>query len=256
MSCCFSDGTSEKIIAAGASPVRDPWTTSSPQHAASRGFRRWQLSGCRHEHRRADVPHPCRRDPLPARELPQEVPVAARSHGSPTRSPSWQAAVGTVLLARRLAGLAAVLWDRGWQPADLLRPAGRQKHVARSTSSPCRCTRSHAATATSRADPDWLAQVDAGRAGEWWRRDGPLLPQLAARARLSTCDPPPAVRAQLAGWQLLTTMPPLPILRPPPSQWASTARRAPIARTRSCSRASARYSRRPRRRSSRRRPRR
>src|SRR4051812_22836477 len=34
--------------------------------------------------------------------------------------PAWQAAA-TIVVREALGGLAAVLWARGWQPADLLR---------------------------------------------------------------------------------------------------------------------------------------
>lgn len=138
--------------------------------------------------------------------------------------PVWQAAVSTVVLAD-LGGLAAVLWDRGWQPADLLRQATREKTpgardlVAAVLAEQARSYRDHPG-----ADPGWVAQVDAGGTERWWRRDRPLLPQVAARARTTTAAVTRLVLVQLGGWRSWAVAPPLPMLRPPPSQWSASSR--------------------------------
>src|SRR4051812_23564221 len=85
--------------------------------------------------------------------------------------PRGQGVVGSVVL-EDLAGLAAVLWDRGWQPADLLRLAGREKPSARDLVAVVLLEQSRSYRDEPGADPDWLAQVDAGGAERWWRRDG------------------------------------------------------------------------------------
>jgi hypothetical protein len=138
--------------------------------------------------------------------------------------PAWQTAVTTVVLSD-LGGLAAVLWDRGWQPADLLRQAGRDKTpgardlVGAVLVDQARSYRDH-----PQADPEWLAQVDAGGTERWWRRDRPLLPQVAARARTTPAAVTRLVLLQLGVWRLWAVAPPIPILRPPPSQWSVSPR--------------------------------
>ncbi len=155
--------------------------------------------------------------------------AAARGRGEvvgrlAAADPVWQAAVSSVVLAD-LGGLAAVLWDRGWQPADLLRLASREKApgardlVAAVLAEQARSYRDHPG-----ADPGWVAQVDAGGADSWWRRDRPLLLQIAARARTTTVAVCRLVLVQLGGWRAWAMAPPLPMLRPPPSQWSAGTR--------------------------------
>ncbi len=138
--------------------------------------------------------------------------------------PAWQTMVSSVVL-EDLACLAAELWDRGWQPADLLRLAARAKPSPRDLVAAVLLDESRSYRDRPGADPDWLAQVDAGGAATWWRRDRPLLPQVADRGRLSLLAAVRLAREQLAGWRLRTVFPPLPMLRPPPSQWSAETRR-------------------------------
>lgn len=137
--------------------------------------------------------------------------------------PRWQAALTSVLL-EDLGGLAAVLWDKGWQPADLLRLSRKDEAqhdlVAVVVSEQARSWRDHPG-----ADPAWLAQVDAGGCETWWRPAEPLLPQIARRRGCSLGELVHHARDLLASWRLRAAFPPLPILRPPPSQWSAADRR-------------------------------
>ncbi|HSP38948.1 MAG TPA: DUF2786 domain-containing protein, partial [Frankiaceae bacterium] len=77
------------------------------------------------------------------------------------------------------------------------------------------------------ADAEWVAQVDAGGAATWWRRHRPLLGQLAQRARTDLREPARRVTSHLAVMRMGTALPPLPMLRPPPSQWTAGGRGDP-----------------------------
>jgi hypothetical protein len=132
--------------------------------------------------------------------------------------PRWQAAVGSVLLEEG-TGIVALLWDRGYQPVDLLRAAEKDR-AARSFVAVVLLEEARAYRDRPGADAEWVAQVDAGGASAWWRRDRPLLPQLAARARTSAVAVARDVLLQLAMLQMRTGFPSQPMLRPPPSQWS------------------------------------
>lgn len=137
----------------------------------------------------------------------------------------WQSAVGSVLLEEAV-GVVAALWDRGWQPVDLRRTAARLKDKAVSDLvAVTLLEEARAYRERPEADPDWLAQVDAGGAAAWWQRGQPLLPQLAVRARTDLATITRSARLQLAWLRSAVVQPPLPMVRLPPSQWTVASSR-------------------------------
>lgn len=155
------------------------------------------------------------RTPLPAQYVHRRLADA---------DPDWQAVVGGVLLEQGCC-VVAELWERGYQPVDLLRLTAKGK-PARDFVAVLLVEEARAYRHRPEADAEWLAQVDAGGANAWWRRQRALLPQLASRARISLPAVVREVLAQLAALRMRRTLPPLPLLRPPPSRWTVTRRPA------------------------------
>ncbi|MEV4294772.1 DUF2786 domain-containing protein [Microbispora rosea] len=109
-------------------------------------------------------------------------------------------------------------WHGGWQPADVVRLAGRRleaRHVRLVTDAVAAEMRAYAAATV---DDRWLDQLDAVGATVWWGRDKEYLRDDGDRTAMVAC----ALRVI----HLLATLPPLERLCPVPG----TARRTPGAR--------------------------
>ncbi|MFF4126297.1 DUF2786 domain-containing protein [Microbispora rosea] len=109
-------------------------------------------------------------------------------------------------------------WQGGWQPADVVRLAGRRleaRHVRLVTDAVAAEMRAYAAATV---DDRWLDQLDAVGATVWWGRDEEYLRDDGDRTAMVAC----ALRVI----HLLATLPPLERLCPVPG----TARRTPGAR--------------------------
>ncbi|MEU6409996.1 DUF2786 domain-containing protein [Microbispora sp. NPDC046933] len=109
-------------------------------------------------------------------------------------------------------------WHGGWQPADVVRLAGRRleaRHVRLVTDAVAAEMRAYAAATV---DDRWLDQLAAIGATVWWRRDEEYLREDGDRTAMVAC----ALRVV----HLLATLPPLERLCPLPG----TARRTPGSR--------------------------
>lgn len=115
-------------------------------------------------------------------------------------------------IAAELERLAAALWDHGWQPADVprvvLRATGKAE-AALAARVVCAQAAGYAELGRSAA-PEWMAQVDALGPVHHGGRPYLLSPGRTWRATI-------AESVRLAA--LLLSLPPLPRLAPPPSQW-------------------------------------
>lgn len=120
-------------------------------------------------------------------------------------------------LGRLLERSVSLLWERGWQPADLGQMA--VKRLGRLELDVTRCAVAADAGRYEQVGmafaPDWMAQLEAleavprrGRPGPWpLQVDGAWPEVLTAGVRLL---------------DLLDTLPEIPELTPPPSKWSST----------------------------------
>ncbi|MEV4456078.1 DUF2786 domain-containing protein [Microbispora sp. NPDC049633] len=109
-------------------------------------------------------------------------------------------------------------WERGWQPADVVRLVGRRleaRHVRLVTDAVAAEMRAYAAATV---DERWLDQLAALGATVWWGRDEECLREDGDRIGMVAC----ALRVI----RLLATLPPLERLCPVPG----TARRTPGSR--------------------------
>ncbi len=127
-----------------------------------------------------------------------------------TGAPDGVAAVDTALVTR-LVGQLGRLWPRGWQPIDVARIIER-----RTAPRPYRLLvtalaaerRSHPV-----AQPWWDEQLRSLSASPWWDGAGPDLAGWAAREGV---DRMTALRDAVDVLAVLTALPPIAMLRPPP----------------------------------------
>ncbi|MFP3914460.1 MAG: DUF2786 domain-containing protein [Actinomycetota bacterium] len=107
-------------------------------------------------------------------------------------------------------------WEEGWQPADVMR-LGR-KHLTKGEAEILRCT-----IASQSADyeqwgravaPEWMAQLEEIEALRWWQPSPTWPLQLGVSRVLAGAIP---------ALSLLSSLPPVPVLAPPPSKWSSQA---------------------------------
>lgn len=131
---------------------------------------------------------------------------------------------GTEMVGRELATVLdealRAAWERGWQPADVARVAGRVDERHRGFAVDV-IAADAARFSDAAMDPRWVDQLHRLGARIWWEPAmGPHLGQWAAREKLSQRD---ALRCGIALLSTLLRLPPLPMLCDPPG--ASTGRR-------------------------------
>jgi hypothetical protein len=115
--------------------------------------------------------------------------------------------------AAALTGLLPVLWEAGWQPADLVHAVRRRTSLRGARLIAAAIRADAAATgAADRAPAAWAAQLHGGDGAPasvtgWWRSEG--------------IDPVSAWRDVLRVLGLVRALPPLEVLLPPPSTWST-----------------------------------
>jgi hypothetical protein len=125
-----------------------------------------------------------------------------------------------------LQGEICDVWERGWQPADLLCAAGRSigTHAQSLLIDMIAAQMREYARAT--VDESWEQQLAVLGAVVWWERDELYLDAFAAKLSVSRLD---AIRHAVDVLYFLRTLPQLPLLCPPPGE----ARRGALANARS-----------------------
>lgn len=122
-------------------------------------------------------------------------------------------------LTEQLESPLLELWDRGWQPADLMRLA--DKELTRDPAATLRCAIASEAAGYEQwgwaVAPEWMAQLQEMEAKRWWEPSRPWPLQTGASLESSL----------IAGAELLTflrSLPSIPVLAPPPSEWSELTR--------------------------------
>ena len=173
------------------SPHETQWRDIPPRQG--RGTRR----GIRHE------PPPQAKQPS-QREL-AAVAVAealdALAHGLPgqfmewvealagqRQVPGWEATVSRELVSYLRVSVTGA-WRQGWQPAELVRHAGREKGDAHARMATDMIADEMRGYAAATVDDRWLAQLSALRAETWWGNDAAYLGRW--RGREGTVRRPP-----------------------------------------------------------------
>ncbi|GAB2801200.1 DUF2786 domain-containing protein [Streptomyces chlorus] len=178
----------------------------------------------------ASVPRP--RGPRTVDDLLDEamdevwaVPIAdtARREAALGRAAALftKAGMGRAVLAAGGEALHAV-WHRGWQPADVVRAARRDlkaRHGRLAADLIAAEHRAYPASATA-LDERWAAQLAALSAEVWWGDDDAYLTGAAAREK---CEPTVLGRAWVELLDLLSGLPEIPQLMPPPCEAGSGA---------------------------------
>lgn len=129
-------------------------------------------------------------------------------------------------LGRFLERSVAAAWENGWQPADVMRLAGRELGSAEIELLRA-AVASEAATYEQwgwAAAPAWMAQLDAMEARRWWL-DGQ---QWVVRIGAAWHD---TVKAAVRLLTFLDALPSLPRLMPPPSSWPRLEPPRPVRST-------------------------
>jgi hypothetical protein len=134
------------------------------------------------------------------------------------QSPGWTQAVSREIVGfLRLSVTAA--WRHGWQPAELVRHAGRVMGDAHADMAADMVADEMRGYATAMVDDRWAAQVSALGAELWWGNDAEFLPARSARSG----EP---LRVALELLHLLQHMPVLEQLCPLPGTARAGARTA------------------------------
>lgn len=129
------------------------------------------------------------------------------------------------ILQRRLDDGVSSAWDDGWQPADLMRfgsrkLAGVEIEVLRAAIASEAAGYEQWAVAVA---PDWIAQLEEVGAIRWWGASRPWPLQMEP-------DWSAVVWAAVSVLGLVGSLPSIPVLTPPPSQWAEqSGRREPTS---------------------------
>ncbi|MFF5227457.1 DUF2786 domain-containing protein [Dactylosporangium sp. NPDC000521] len=105
------------------------------------------------------------------------------------------------------------LFERGWQPGELHRVAGRRGTVAHTQVVTDAVAAHLRQFRPALVDPRWRAQADALGATVWWGADERYLDGLAARWRVDRVEVLDTVLVLLG---ILRTLPPIEVLVPPP----------------------------------------
>jgi hypothetical protein len=116
-------------------------------------------------------------------------------------------------LFQALQAASARLFDRGWQPGELHRVAGRRGTVQHTQIVTDTVAAHLRRFSPATVDPRWRAQADALGATVWWPADGGYLDGLAARWRVDRVEVLDTVLALLG---ILRTLPPIELLIPAP----------------------------------------
>ena len=125
------------------------------------------------------------------------------------------------VLVTVLHDTCAALWRGGWQPTELHRVVGRRgdpTHPHLVIDAIAAHLRRFARTAV---DERWLAQADALGARVWWRIDATYLHEFGVRFRL---DRVAVLDLVLTLLRVLSDLPPIEVLIPPPGAAASATR--------------------------------
>lgn len=118
------------------------------------------------------------------------------------------------IVQRRLEDGISSAWDRGWQPADLMRFGSRKltgveiEMLRAGVASEAVCYEQWGAAVA----PDWIAQLEEVGAVRWWGASRPWLLQVAS-------DWSEVVWAAISVLGLVGSVPSIPVLTPPPSRW-------------------------------------
>ena len=117
-------------------------------------------------------------------------------------------------LQQMLESQVPYLWNSGWQPADVEREVRRE--LGADELRVVRCVLAAEASSYealgARVAPDWMSQLESIEATRWWDPGPPYLLQLGR-------DWPDILLASVRLLDLQATLPRIPILMPPPSQW-------------------------------------
>ena len=110
------------------------------------------------------------------------------------RAPGWTQAVSRYVVEFLGAGVTSA-WQSGWQPAELVRHAGRVMGVAHASMAADMIASEMKTYAAATIDPRWAAQVTAvAPDGIWWGTDAEYLAAWRGRAggpTRSRPSPPP-----------------------------------------------------------------
>ena len=138
----------------------------------------------------------------------------------------WRRAADRALLTL-LAQAVTNAWQRGWQPAEVVRQVERRlgKRPGRLATDMVAAEMRDYAAAT--VDERWAAQLAALGAAVWWGRDETYLAAWAAREQVTRAV---AVGCALDVLFVLHTLPKLRLLCPPPGTSRPVARDAPGGR--------------------------
>jgi hypothetical protein len=106
------------------------------------------------------------------------------------------------------------VWHRGWQPADVVRAARRELKVRHGRLAADLIAAEHRTHPTA-LDERWAAQLAAVSTEVWWGDDDAYLTGAAVREK---CEPTALGRALVELLDLLSGLPELPRLMPPPCE--------------------------------------
>ena len=121
--------------------------------------------------------------------------------------------VGTELQSMLEAQMPLV-WKAGWQPVDIVRLANKKLGMDEVAQLTCAIA-SDASAYENRGPsvaPPWMAQLDDLKARRWWNPTRPWLIQIPGEWAAT-------VLAAIRLLNLLRTVPSIPLLTPPPSEW-------------------------------------
>lgn len=140
------------------------------------------------------------------------------------------------LASQALLQAAGPLWERGWQPRDLIHVAGRLDRWAAALAADLSVTHLHRSGRLESAPPSWLEQLEAARD----KAQAAGIVQWPAESDASESEWVAVEQLVLAGASALTawtstiqllarlqSLPPLAQTLPPPSAWGTTAEPPP-----------------------------
>ncbi|MER6526797.1 DUF2786 domain-containing protein [Streptomyces sp. NPDC001508] len=130
-----------------------------------------------------------------------------------------KAGMGRAVLAAGSEVLHTV-WHRGWQPADVVRAARRELKARHGRIAADLVAAEQRAYPAAGLDERWAAQLATLPAEVWWSDDDTYLTGAAAREK---CEPTVLGRAWVELLDLLSGLPEIPLLMPPPCEAASPA---------------------------------
>lgn len=154
------------------------------------------------------------------------VDAVLRSSATELAGPAFRGPDGWAGVSQALLGIAGRIvhscWHEGWQPADLVRVVGRDltaRHLRLAVDLVAAEGRQQA---TATLDRRWSAQLHELDATVWWDDDRSFLDAVGERERL---DRPDVARCGLEVFRLLTRLPPIAPVGPPPCESDQRTRR-------------------------------